>query len=192
MEERRPPVKVRITKLQDAQVATLAAIEAECAQLYYDAGFDEHEVAPRGEAAIARLTRNHDVLVAEADHEPCAYLAWADQAPGVAWLPILLVSPSYQRFGIGTHLLRELGEIAHSHGIESLVTPCWDAARWALSFLGVRGFQMIYGTSGLPPKVLAWLEDAEREPLPQGQTLWWAKTDGLGTIPGLPRPEPTH
>jgi amino-acid N-acetyltransferase len=187
-EERTPPQKVRITKLQEAQLPALAEIDADCVQIFYEHGFKPEEVKPRTDIDIARLTRNHDVLVAEADHEPVAYMVWADQAPGVAWLPIIMVAPMQQRFGIGTHMLRELGEIASGHGIETVVTPCWDRAQWGLSFLAVRGFQLLE-QGGYPDKVAEWKSSLPEDLVKPGQKLWWAKTDGLGTIPGLPRPD---
>lgn len=187
-EERTPPQKVRVTKLQEAQLVELVNIEAACAQLFYDAGFSADDVKPKTEMEIARLPRSHDVMVAEADHEPVAYLAWADQAPGIAWLPTLVVSPMHQRYGIATHLLRELGHAARGFGIDTVVTSCWDRAPWGLSFLAVRGFQPIE-QGGLPDKLTEWLGAGGRELAAPGQKLWWAKTDGLGTIPGLPRPD---
>ncbi len=187
-DERKVPEKIRITKLQEAQLSTLTQIEQDCAQLFYDVGFSPEDIKPKTDVEIARLPRSHDVLVAEADHEAVAYLAWADQAPGVAWLPLLLVSPMHQRFGIGTHLLRELGHIAHHLGIQTVVTPCWDRASWSMSFLAVRGFQPVE-QGGLPDKLTEWLDLGGRAQLAPGQKLWWAKTDGLGTIPGLPRPD---
>lgn len=187
-EPRVPPQRVRITKLQEAQVHDLQVIEADCAQIFYENGFSADDVKPRVELDIAKLPRNHDVLVAEADHEPVAYLAWADQAPGVAWLPIIMVSPMHQRFGIATHMLRELGEIARGHGITAVVTPCWERAPWGLSFLAVRGFQPL-DQGGLPDKVTEWKKAAPDDIVAPGQKLWWSKTDGLGTIPGLPRPD---
>lgn len=187
-EERTPPQKVRVTKLQEAQLPELVKIEEDCAQLFYEHGFTADDIQPRKDMEIARLTRNHDVLVAEADHHPVAYMAWADQAPGVAWLPIIMVAPMHQRFGIGTHMLRELGEITRNHGIGTCVAPCWDRAAWALSFLAVRGFQPVE-QGGLPEKTTEWINAAPDDLTRPGQKLWWAKTDGLGTIPGLPRPD---
>lgn len=187
-EGRTPPQKVRMTKLQEAQLVELESIEAACVQLFYEAGFTATDIKPKNEMEIARLPRTHDVIVAEADHEPVAYLAWADQAPGVAWLPILMVSPMHQRYGIGTHLLRELGQVARGLGIDTVVTSCWDRASWGLSFLAVRGFQPIE-QGGLPEKLTEWLDAGGRELALPNQKLWWAKTDGLGTIPGLPRPD---
>lgn len=183
---KKPPEKIRITKLQEAQLAVLCNIDSEVVAMHLAAGIDAG--APRKEAELARLPRHHDVLVAEADDEPTAFLVWADQAPGVAFLSDLQVDPMHQRLGIGTRLLRELGERAAALGIELAVTPCWDTAPWALSFLAVRGFQKLEGRAGIPTKLASWLELRDEE-LQPGQSLWWASTDGLGTVPGLPRPD---
>jgi N-acetylglutamate synthase-like GNAT family acetyltransferase len=188
-EERQPPQKIRITKLQEAQVIDLARIEAHCAEMFYEVGLDGAQVEPRGEVEIARLTRDHDLLVAEADHHVAGYLGWADEAPGVGWIPILMVAPAYQRFGVGTRLLRELGERAHGLGIEQVVTSAWDAAPWAQKFLGARGFQRVESVAQLPEKLRDWAERRGPEVSQPGQKLWWSKSDGLGTIPGLPRPD---
>jgi len=185
-QERKPPEKIRVTKLQEAQLAALTDIELACAEQLWELGLSAELVEPRGEVAIAALPRHHDVLVAEADHEPAAYLAWADEAPGVAWMPIFMVAPAYQRFGVGTHLLRALGEAAGKHGIATVVTPSWDQSPSAMSFLSVRGFQML-GAS-MPEQLEQWVERRAQDAATQGQTLWWAMTDGLGTVPGLPRP----
>ncbi len=192
-EERIPPQKIRITKLQEAQLLDLQAMEAGCAQMFYDIGYTEDEIRPRGETELGRLTRDHDVLVAEADNQTAGFLVWADQAPGVAWLSTLAVAPDYQRFGIATRMLRELGELAHSHGIEQVVTPCWGRAAWALAFLAVRGFEPLEGA--LADKLSRWKalsldkDEAGAALVQPGQNLWWAKSDGLGTVPGLPRPD---
>src|SRR5262245_51838660 len=129
-----PPKKIRVTGLQEAQLSALATIDEACARMFLDIGIEAPRTMPRSEGEIARLARTHDVMVAEADHEPAGYLVWADEEPGVAWLPILIVAPSYQRFGIATRLLRELGEKAGSLGIDTVVTPVWSRAPWALAF----------------------------------------------------------
>ncbi len=187
-EERRPPERIRVTKLQEAQLADLTRIEHQVAAMYLEAGFEADAIAPRSDIAIAKLTRTHDVLVAEADHHVAGYMFWADQAPGVAMLSALMVAPDFHRFGIATRMLREIGEVASRHGIDTVVTPCWDRASWAMAFLAVRGFQLLDGGDLLPPKLTQWLEKRPDDATVEGQRLWWAKTDGLGTVPGLPRP----
>jgi amino-acid N-acetyltransferase len=186
---RRPPTKIRVTKLQEAQLHDLDMLEQACAAQLHSVGVGPSQVSPRSEVEIARLTRDHDVLVAEADHEVAGYMAWADEAPGVAWLPIFMVAPEYQRFGVATHMLRELGEITSGLNISTVVTGAWERAPWSLAFLGVRGFQMLeVGASGVPEKLASWASRRVPELSEPGSRLWWARTDGLGTIPGLPRP----
>lgn len=184
-EERVPPQKIRVTKLQEAQVGDLQRIEVQCAAMLVDAGVSAQG---RSDVEIARLTRDHDVLVAEADHLVAGYLGWADEAPGVAWVPILLVAPGYQRFGVATRLVRELGERAHGLGIGEVVIAAWDAAPWAAGFLAARGFEKVAGPSAGSERLRDWIARRGGEVAEPGQTLWWAKSDGLGTIPGLPRP----
>ena len=189
-DERKVPERIRVTKLQEAQLLDLQAIEARCAQMFYEIGLTEADVAPRSDFELARLTRDHDILVAEADHQPAGFLVWADEAPGVAVLATLMVAPAYQRFGVGTRLLRELGDSASGHGIGYAVTPGWQRATWAMACLGVRGFIPLEGNAA-PEPLAGWCERRAGQLVPEGQSLWWAKTDGLGTIPGLPRPVPS-
>jgi amino-acid N-acetyltransferase len=181
---RQPPVRIRVTKLQEAQLPSLVRIEEAVAALQAAIGL---AAEPRTVVAIASLTRTHDVLVAEADHEASGYLAWADEAPGVAWLPTLMVNPAVQRFGIGTRLLRDLGERAVAAGVAAVVTPCWDLAAGAMAFLGVRGFAPL-DAGGLPDKLVRWRDRRAAAVVQPGQKLWWAQTDGLGLVPGIPRP----
>jgi amino-acid N-acetyltransferase len=152
-------------------------------------GFPVDLLTVRSDQDIAKLRRTHDIYVAEADHEPAGYLAWADQAPGVALVSALMIDPELQHFGIATRLLRELGEKAHRHGIEVVVHPCWDADKATIALLAKRGF-MPENAGKAPEKILAWREQGGDEHVQEGQKLWWAKTEGLGLIPGLPRPEP--
>jgi len=185
-EQPAPPVKIRITKLQEAQLSDLVRIDEEIVAMHLAGGI--LGLRPRSEAELAQLPRHHDVLVAEADDHVAGFLVWADQAPGVAWIDELAIDPMRQRQGIATRMLRELGETASGHGIELVVAHCYDTASWALSFLAVRGFNKLEPGAGLPTKLSAWLELRDEE-LPEGQSLWWAETDGLGTVPGLPRPD---
>ncbi|MEM1032529.1 MAG: GNAT family N-acetyltransferase [Myxococcota bacterium] len=186
-DERHPPEKIRVTKLQEAQLLDLVAIEARCAEMFYARGFDASEVAPRSETDLARLPRAHEVLVAEADDHPAGFLVWSDEAPGVAILHDLSVDPERQRFGIATRLLVELGERAHGHGIATVVAAPWQRATFSLSFLAVRGFSPVREQPP-PSRLAAWVADRGTEVASPGRSLWWAPTDGLGLIPGLPRP----
>jgi len=187
-DDRRPPEKIRITKLQEAQLGDLAAIEVRCAQMFYEQGFDDAQIRPRSEFELARLTREHDILVAEADHQPAGFLVWADEAPGVAVIQNLKVAPAHQRFGVGTRLLVDLGERASRHGITYAVAAPWRRAPFSLAFLAVRGFSPTTGEAVIPDELKGWLDSRAGELAVEGREIWWAKADGLGFIPGLPRP----
>ena len=177
-----PPERIRVTGLQEAQLPDLVGIEARCAQMFYEIGLSEEQVTPRSEVDIAKLTRSHDLRIAEADQETAGYLAWADEAPGVAWMPILMIDPERQHFGIGTQLLRTLGDATAKHGIGYVVTPCWVRATDSIAFLTARGFKPLEGE--LPSKLAAWSERRAADATRTGQRLWWAQSDGLGAVPG--------
>lgn len=186
---RKLPLRVRITGLQEAQLFALSAIEQRVAEQQAEAGVPVELLSVRSDQHIAALRRSHDVYVAEADHEAAGYLAWIDQAPGVALIDVLMIDPELQHFGIATRLLRELGEKAHRHGIEVAVRPCWDADKATVGLLARRGF-LPEDAGKLPEKIAAWRSEIGAEFVQPGQKLWWVKTEGLGLIPGLPRPEP--
>lgn len=186
-DDRTPPKKIRITKLQEAQLMDLAAIEARCAQMFYEGGLGEAEIKPRSDLELAQLTRDHDILVVEADDHPAGFLVWADEPPGVAVIHDLMVTPTYQRFGVATRLLVELGERAVEHGITHAVAAPFRRASFSLAFLGVRGFVPLSGEAA-PAGLQDWIDRRAETFVADGQELWWAKTDGLGFIPGLPRP----
>ncbi len=189
VERKAPPQRVRVTGLQEAQLMSLVKIERRAAQEQFERGVPEHALGVRSDTEIAKLRHDHDVYVAEADQEPAGYLAWVDQAPGVAVIDVLIVDPQLQRYGVGTRLLRELGEKATSHGIEVVVRASAGLDKNELAFLARRGF-LPEDAGSLPEKVVEWRDGAGKEALGDGRKLWWAKTDGLGHIPGLPRPEP--
>lgn len=184
---RTPPERIRITKLQEAQLQDLVRIEQTAADRYYELGFTAEHLKPRGEMDIAKLTRGHDVLVASADHHTAGYLAWADEAPGVAVITALMVDPAYQRFGIATKLLREMGEKALGHNIPQTVTVVYTNALWALTFLGVRGFAPV-DQDIVPENVARWCQTRGCDLVEDGKTIWWRSTDDIGHIPGLPIP----
>jgi amino-acid N-acetyltransferase len=176
-EERQgPPQKVRISKLQEAQIATLLELEQAVAALYYDIGFDAAEVPPRTEQDFYRLPRDHAVRVAEADHEVAGYAAWRDEAPGVAYLEELSVHPDYQRYGIGTKLLERVFEEARENDFRELVLRAWDKATWAQAFYKKAGFQPV--DESAPEKVREWLAlktDGGRPFLRPGERALWVK-----------------
>src|SRR5262245_64605945 len=163
-DDRKPPERIRVTKLQEAQVSELGKIEADIAGMFQAIGITQE---PRSDVQIVQLTKRHDVLVAEADDHVAGFLAWADEAPGIANLVVLMVAPSFQRFGIATRLLRDLGESASGHGIETVVTPVWEKATWSMAFLGVRGFTPLNGAP--PEKLTMWREERQADVVQAGQ-----------------------
>lgn len=186
-DERPPPAKIRVTGLQEVHLHHLARIELACAAMYQEVGLS---VPPLNDVEIASLFRSLDLLVAEADHEVAGYLTWADEPPKVAVLHRLNVAPAQHRFGIGTRLLRELGENAQRAEIHSVVVRCWTQAPWAGSFLSALGFEPV--SDDAPASVRQWRDQAdERGELSEpGQQLLWRSTDKLGVkiIPGIPLP----
>ncbi|MBM4358953.1 MAG: GNAT family N-acetyltransferase [Deltaproteobacteria bacterium] len=186
-ERRAPPIRVRVTGLQEAQLPELAAIERRVAEAQATAG----SATPLDERGILGLLRLHDVRVLEADHDPAGYLAWRDEAPGIAVLERVTIEPTLRWFGLGTRLLREVGEKATSHGIPlaACVVPERDQA--AAAFLAKRGFgRASDDPTKLPEALVAWRAEQPALVGAEGVVLWWGRTDGLGTIPGLPPPVP--
>ncbi len=173
-EDRPAPKRLRITRLQEAQLAQLAAVEQACAAQYHDVGFDAAEVPPRSIAEITALTRDHNVHVAEADHEPAGYLAWRDESPGVAYIAELSVHPELQRHGVATKLVNALHEDARAHGLSHLAVRCWTKAPWAMSFYTQAGFTPIDGAA--PAKVQGWkTERSQGRPFTRpGEVALWA------------------
>jgi N-acetylglutamate synthase-like GNAT family acetyltransferase len=190
-EERTPPTRIRVTRLQEAQLSDLARIERACAEIHYEAGFNHAQIVPRTDAQIAQLYRTYDVYVAEADNIVAGYLGWRDEPPKVGCLYILNVAPEYQRFGVATRLLREMGERCQENAIRSVVARCWTQATWAHAFLASAGFKPL-NKEGAPPPVAEWRERAEsnNELVQPGQVVLWRAVAQLGMkiIPGVPLP----
>jgi amino-acid N-acetyltransferase len=186
MEPRTPPLKIRVTKLQEAQVRALVRIEEACAAEVAAGGIEPP--APRSEIEIVRLTRTHDVLVAEADDEVAGYLAWADQAPGVAFVDALVVDGELRHFGVATRLLRELGQSVRQHGIEHVVARAPARSASSVAFLAARGFLPLDRAGRLPDKLGDWAERNAADAAAEGEQLWWRESKGLGLVPGLPEP----
>src|SRR4051794_6908286 len=123
-EERTAPTRVRITRLQEVQLPDLVKLDAACASMYYELGFDGAEVPVRKAADFVALTRGHNLYVAEADHVPAGFVAFRDEPPGIACLADISVDPAYQRFGIGTKLLDVMDDDAKSLGLGHVVALC--------------------------------------------------------------------
>ena len=173
-DERQRPTRVRLTGLQEAQLPALVELEQACVAMYHEVGFDAAEVPARGTADFVKLTRDHNLHVAEADGVVAGYLAWRDEAPGVAYLADVSVHPDFQRFGIGTQLLDALRTDARSLGLEVVVVRCWTKATWAKRFYERAGFAPI--DDAAPEKVRGW-RDARSQGRPltrPGEVALWA------------------
>jgi amino-acid N-acetyltransferase len=161
--------------LEEAQLPALRQIELACADMYYAIGFDGAEVPPRDEADIVKLTRRHNVHVAEADHVVAGYVAWRDDSPGVGYVEELLVHPELQRFGVATRLLDRVRDEARELRLPAVVVRCWERATWAMGFYRARGFRVI--DDAAPPRVVAWRDErlASGRPLTRpGEVALWA------------------
>ncbi|AUX22756.1 amino-acid acetyltransferase [Sorangium cellulosum] len=184
-DERTAPQRIRMTGLQEAQLPALVALEQACTAMYHDIGFDAAEVPARTLSDLVALTRQHDVRVAEVDHEVVGYLAWRDEAPGVAYLEELSVHPDHQRRGIATRLIEELRERARELGMQQIVLRSWERASWAQAFYRKAGFARLGDDA--PAEVRAWRSerDASGRPLTRpGEVILWA------TIAPKPSEEP--
>ncbi|XYI03116.1 GNAT family N-acetyltransferase [Sorangium sp. So ce1128] len=174
-DERTAPKRLRVTGLQEAQLQALVALEQACTAMYHERGFDAAEVPARAVSDIIALTRQHDVRVAEADGEVAGYMAWRDEAPGVAYLEELSVHPDHQRRGIATRLLEELHERARELGMEQVVVRSRENASWAQAFFKKAGFAALGDHA--PEKVRAWRgeQEASGRPLTRpGEVVLWA------------------
>src|SRR5262245_44417389 len=116
-DERTPPDRIRLTGLQEQQIEALTEIERATAAMYHALGFDAATVPARNVPDIVALTRKHNVHVAEADRVVAGYLAWRDEAPGVAYVEELCVHPDFHRFGIGSRLLEKAQDEAREAGL---------------------------------------------------------------------------
>jgi amino-acid N-acetyltransferase len=183
-DQRTPPARIRITKgLQESALRDLRALDALCGAMYHEIGFDAAEVPERTEADFARLARSSSVRVAEADHVVAGFLAWHDEAPGVAYLSDLQVHPDYQRFGIGAKLLDAMRDEARNLKLEQIVVRCWEKASWAMAFYRRQRFMPIDATA--PAKVTGWRDDraATGKPLTRpGEVALWSP---IGPAPKL-------
>lgn len=177
--ERTPPERIRITGLQEAQLPALLDIEQAVAAMYQESGLAPAAWSSRTVADIVALTREHDVRVAEADYHVAGYLAWRDEAPGVAHLVLLAVHPDYQRFGIATRLLLDLHEGARGVGLGYLVTRIWERAPWAMAFCRRGGLRPVGEEA--PEPVQQWRSSAGN-PEPGQIVLWMPIAPAIGEI----------
>jgi N-acetylglutamate synthase-like GNAT family acetyltransferase len=190
-DERTPPAKIRITRLQEAQLIDLVRIDRAAEELHREAGVDESLFGARTDVQIAALHRSHDVYVAEADHEVAGYLAWRDEPPKIGVVAILNVSPAYQRFAVASRLLRELGERCEAAGVEQVVARCAAKAVWALRFLDAMGFAPL--AEPLPAPLALWRDQhaAAGDLAAVGELVFWRPSEKLGVkiLPGVPLPK---
>lgn len=182
-DDRERPQRVRFNKLQEAQLPDLVQLELETTAMYHEVGFDAAEVPPRSQMDIAQLTRQHSVIVAEADHLVAGYTAWRDEPPGIAFIEEVGVRPEYQRFGIGAALVEKVREEARACNIAFLALRTWDKASWAAAFYAKLGFHGLahgpdaQGEDSAPEKVKAWF-DAKNEGRPvlrPGESMLYAE-----------------
>lgn len=186
-DDRTPPTRIRITGLQEAQLPDLVNLDAACAEMFYAIGFDAAEVPVRSAADLVRLTRDHSVHVAEADHVPAGFMAWRDESPGVAYLAEISVHPDYQRFGIASRLIETLREDARKLRLPYILVRAWEKAPWAMAFYRLHGFGPIEPSA--PAQVIGWRDDrlSSGRPLTRpGEIVLW--TD-VGAEPEIPEEE---
>jgi amino-acid N-acetyltransferase len=173
-EDRTPPTRVRLTGLQEQQLADLLGLDAACAAMYHEAGFDAAEVPVRVASDFVSLANTHSVKVAEADRVVSGFLAWHDESPGVAYLADISVHPDYQRFGIASKLLEAMREEARGLRLEQVVVRCWEKAAWAMAFYRRQRFMPIDATA--PAKVQGWKDEhSAGHPLTRpGEVALWS------------------
>ncbi len=143
-----PPHKVRIAKLQDAQLDGVVAVDLACNADMHRAGVPASEVPARGLAGLVKLTKGHDVLVADADGVVAGYAAWRDESPGVAYLEDIAVKPELQRLGVGKKLLDAVVEAAQAVSLPVLLTRVWTKAPGARAFLEKGGLAALDADAG--------------------------------------------
>lgn len=156
---RAAPQRVRITKLQEAQLERVVSIDLACKQMMHRSGVPASELPARGIAGIAKLTKHHNVLVAEADGIVAGYAAWRDESPGVAYLEDLAVDPELQRLGVGAQLLATVRQEAQGLSLPVLLTRCWTKATAAQAFLEKAGLAALPSDPG--ERATLWREEQE-------------------------------
>jgi len=156
------PQKVRIAKLQDIQIDAVVAIDLAGKAAMHKAGVPASEAPARGLAGIGKLTKQHNVLVADADGAVAGYAAWRDESPGVAYLEDLAVKPELRRVGIATRLIEAIRDEARRVALPVLLVRCWSAVAPAHALLTKAGFVPL---GSEPPEVAERVADwrAEQE-----------------------------
>jgi ribosomal protein S18 acetylase RimI-like enzyme len=164
-----PPQRVRVARLQDTQLDAVVAIDAACKQQLHHAGVPAAEEPVRGLAGIARLTKVHNVLVADADGTVAGYAAWRDESPGVAYLEELAVKPELQRHGIAEKLLDAVRGEARALSLPILLTRAWSKNAPGKALLEKAGFTPLAAHSS--ERATLWQEEQEEQEGPGGHGL---------------------
>jgi amino-acid N-acetyltransferase len=153
---------VRVTKLQETQIDAAVAIDLAAKQAMHRAGVPVGDLPPRGLAGLAKLTKMHNVLIAEGDGAVVGYAAWRDESPGVAYLEELAVTPDLLRVGIGTRLLDSVREEARALALPVLLARAWTCVAAATAFLRKSGLSPL-GTepAEVAERVALWCEEQE-------------------------------
>jgi ribosomal protein S18 acetylase RimI-like enzyme len=154
-----PPQRVRVTKLQEAQVEALVAIDRACKEGLQRAGVAAADCPARSLSGFVALTKVHDVLVADADGVVAGYVAWRDESPGVAYLEDIEVLPELQRLRIGRRLLDEVRERARGLALPVLITRCWEKAASARALFARAGF--VPPDASPSERMTAWREEQQ-------------------------------
>jgi amino-acid N-acetyltransferase len=154
-----PPQRVRVARLQDTQLDGVVAIDAECKQQLHRAGVSTTEEPARGVAGIAKLTKLHNVLAADADGVVAGYAAWRDESPGVAYLEELAVKPELQRHGIAEKLLDAVREEARALSLPILLIRVWTKNAAGKALLEKAGFTPLANHTS--ERATMWKEEQE-------------------------------
>jgi amino-acid N-acetyltransferase len=173
-EDKVRPKRIRVSGLQETQLAAVVEVEQAATAMYHDAGFDAAEVPTRSMTEIVSLTRDHNVRVAEADYMVAGYAAWRDEPPGVGYIEDLSVHPGFQRVGVGAKLLETIRDEAREAGLKHLVVRCWSKVPWALGFYTRMGFAEI--DQAAPAQVVQWKESRSSSGRPftrPGEIAMW-------------------
>jgi amino-acid N-acetyltransferase len=156
------PQRVRVTKLQEGQIDAVVAIDLACKAAMHRAGVPASEAPARGLAGVAKLTKLHNVLAADADGVVAGYIAWRDESPGVAYIEDLAVKPDLQRAGVGTKLLDTVREEARGLALPVLLTRCWTRAASARAFLTKVGLVPLGSEAPeIAERVALWREEQQ-------------------------------
>jgi amino-acid N-acetyltransferase len=157
-----PPQKVRVAKLTETQIDAVVTLDLAAKQSMHRAGVPASEAPARGLAGIAKLTKLHDVLAADADGAVAGYAAWRDESPGVAYLEDLAVKSELLRVGVGSKLLDSVKEKARAAGLPVLLVRSWSKASPARAFLEKNGFVALGSEpEAVADRVAAWREEQE-------------------------------